>query len=358
VARLVRGAIDPPHPATTGDGWWRRDVRLQFRPVFRTIEAPEPKRSWFPAPSASRPLLIAGATGTLGKALARACEWRGVAYRLTDRAELPLDDEDAMARLLDAVEPWGVINAAGWVRVDEAEAQDVACHAANAEGAIRLARLCRDRDLPFVGFSSDLVFDGRKGEPYVESDPARPLNVYGASKARAEQEVLALGGQSLMVRTAAFFSPFDPYNFAAHVVRALAQDLEVPAADDVVISPTYPPDLADAVLDLLIDGETGLWHLANAGAVTWAEFAQRIALAMKLRPELVRPTPGANLGWIAKRPAYAALGTERGQILPPLDEAIARHAAMLAEADFAAEAEARIEGALQEPPPRGAITVS
>jgi dTDP-4-dehydrorhamnose reductase len=344
IARIGHGA-GAPHPATQGPGWWRRDVRLEFRPVFRTVETPEPKRAWKTDAPPARPLLITGATGALGKALARACEWRGVDYRLTDRAELPLGDAAAIRRVLDAAGPWGVINAAGWARVDEAEADPAGCLAANAAGAVGLARACAERGLPFTGFSSDLVFDGAKAIAYVERDAPAPLSAYGASKAQAEREIAALGGPALMIRTAAFFSPYDPHNFAAQVVRALANDQEVQAAEDLVVSPTYVPDLVEAVLDLMIDGETGMRHLANAGAVSWAEFARRIAEAAGFDPALVRPVPAAVFGWAAPRPAQAALATERGALMPSLDHAIARFAAMISQAEFTAEVEALAEGA-------------
>ncbi|MDB5462050.1 MAG: dTDP-4-dehydrorhamnose reductase [Phenylobacterium sp.] len=337
------------HPGATGAGWWRRDIRLQFKPVFRTVEAPEPRPEWRTPAAPARPLLIVGATGTLGKALARACEWRGIDYRLTGRGELSLDDEGSIARVLEAAQPWAVVNAAGWVRVDDAEADPAGCMAANAEGATRLARACRDRGLPFTGFSSDLVFDGRCDRPYVEGDAPGPLNVYGASKARAEAEILGLGGQALMVRTAAFFSPYDPYNFAAQVLRTLAAGQAFAAADDLVVSPTYVPDLVGAVLDLVLDGETGLRHLANDAAVSWADFARQVAGALDLDAGLVQGVPAASFGWPAARPAYAALSTERGRIMPPLDNAIARYAAVVREAQFAAEADALIDRAAEAP---------
>jgi dTDP-4-dehydrorhamnose reductase len=344
IARLAQGA-GAPHPATQGPGWWRRDIRLAFRPVFRTVETPEPKRGWRTDAPPARPLLITGETGTLGKALARACEWRGIDYRLTDRAELPLDDAAAIRRALDAAEPWGVINAAGWTRVDAAEVDPAACLAANAEGALALARACAERGMAFTSFSSDLVFDGAKGAPYVESDAPAPLNAYGASKARAERAIAALGSRALMVRTAALFSPYDPHNFAAQVVRALANDMEFQAAGDLVVSPTYAPDLVEAALDLMIDGETGVRHLANDAAVSWAEFARRIAVATGFDPDLVRPVPAAAFGWPATRPAYSALGTERGKLMPGLDHALAQFAAMIAQAEFMAEVDALVEGA-------------
>jgi dTDP-4-dehydrorhamnose reductase len=312
--------------------------------VFRTLETPEPRAAWIAPPASARPLLIAGATGTLGKALARACEWRGIAYRLTRRAELDLADACSIAAALDTIRPWAVINAAGWVRVDDAEQESAACQEANADGAVRLARACAERGLPVVGFSSDLVFDGRLGRPYLESDPPSPLNVYGRSKAEAEQAILALDAQALMIRTSAFFSPYDPYNFAHHVVRTLAAGRPFEAAADLVVSPTYVPDLVNATLDLLLDGETGLRHLANDGEVSWAEFARRIALAMTLDPGLVRDRRHGEFGWAAPRPAEVVLATERGRVMPPLDEAIARFAAIMAEVDFPPEAEAAAEG--------------
>jgi dTDP-4-dehydrorhamnose reductase len=340
--RLAAGAGDP-QPATLGAGWWRRDIRLQFRPVFRTVEAPEPRPEWRPPPAHPQPLLILGATGTLGKALARACEWRGIAYRLTSRRELALDDDRAIATVLDAVRPWAVVNAAGWVRVDEAEADPAGCMAANARAAQRLAAACRARDLPSVGFSSDLVFNGEAGRPYVETDAPAPLNIYGHSKITAEQAVTEAGG--LMIRTAAFFSPYDPYNFAAHVARTLAADQPFKAADDLVISPTYVPDLVDIVLDLLIDGETGIRHLTNDEALTWVDFARRIALALDLDPGRVRGVASEEFGWTARRPTFAALGTSRGLIMPSLQNAIDRYAVVVREAQFTSEAEALVDGA-------------
>lgn len=333
IRRLAKGR-GRRHPATAGPGWWRRDIRLSHRPVFRSHETPEPRPAWRWPEGDRRPLLITGATGTLGRAFARACEWRGIAYHLTSRSELSLDDEDSIASAFKATKAWGVVNTAGWVRVDDAESDREACFAANAEGAIRLARACAERDLPFVGFSSDLVFNGAKQTPYTERDAPAPLNVYGASKVQAERSVLALGGRALMIRTAAFFSPFDPYNFAAHVRRALASGSELRAAD-VVVSPTYVPDLVDVTLDLLIDGETGLRHLVNAGAVSWAEFARRLARALGLDDGLVVEVPAARLGWAAVRPPNAALTSELGALMPSLDAAIERYAAIVTSAELA-----------------------
>jgi dTDP-4-dehydrorhamnose reductase len=109
------------------------------------------------------------------------------------------------------------------------------------------------------------------------------------------------------------------------VLDALAADRPFGAPDDAVVSPTYVPDLVQASLDLLIDGETGIWHLANAGAATWFELALHVAEAAELDRSGVEPVTSAELGWIAPRPAYSALTSVRGQVMPTLDDAIARY---------------------------------
>ena len=280
--------------------------------------------------AASRPILILGATGTLGQAFARSCEWRGLDYVLAGRSRLDLQRSETLGPGLDAVAPWLVVNAAGYVRVDDAEAEAGLCHAVNAEGASALARACAVRGLPLVGFSSDLVFDGEKGAAYVEGDGVNPLNIYGRSKCEAETGMLGAHEQCLMIRTAAFFSPYDRYNFAAHVRACLARGSCIEAAGDLVISPTYVPDLVDGTLDLALDGERGIWHLANQGAATWADFAVGVAEALGHKAAPVRARPAAELGWAAPRPKAVPLTSERGLIMPTLEEALAKYAKALA----------------------------
>jgi dTDP-4-dehydrorhamnose reductase len=264
-------------------------------------------------------LLIAGATGTLGQALARSCEVRGLAYLLTNREGLDLGNSASIAAALDTHQPWAVINAAGWVRVDDAEEEEGACFAANSVGATELALAASERDIATVSFSSDLVFDGSLGRPYAEADPCAPLGAYGRSKAAMEAAIGGVSGRQQIVRTAAFFSPWDQHNFAVHVVEALAAGRRFAAAEDQVVSPTYVPDLCNALLDELIDGTAGVVHLANRGAVGWADFATAVADACGLPSRLVDPVPGSVLGWKAPRPRYVPLATQR---MPSLDTAL------------------------------------
>jgi dTDP-4-dehydrorhamnose reductase len=243
---------------------------------------------------------------------------------LSSREELDIADAAAVRSALDRLQPWAVVNAAGYVRVDDAEVDERRCFRENAEGPAVLAAKCARRGVPLVTFSSDLVFDGVKGAPYVESDAVAPPNVYGASKAEAELRVLALHPDALVVRTSAFFGPWDEWNFGHLALRELEAERMFVAANDLVVSPTYVPELVDTALDLLIDGESGIWHLANAGATTWSDFARMLAEAAGLDPELVHPRASAALAFVAVRPRYSALGTERGALLRSLPAAVER----------------------------------
>jgi len=267
-------------------------------------------------------LLITGATGTLGKAFARICEQRGLSYYLLTRQELDIAQAESVKAAVERFEPWAIINAAGYVRVDDAENEVERCMRENVSGPANLAAVCSDREVPLVTFSSDLIFNGEKNEAYVERDQGSPLNVYGLSKARAETEVLRQYSNALIVRTSAFFGPWDEYNFVHTVLRTLSTGNHFVAADDVTISPTYVPHLVNATLDLLIDGEHGVWHLANSGATTWADFAKMAAEMGGANRAHVRGRPNASLSLAARRPAFSALSSERGTLMPSLEQGL------------------------------------
>ncbi len=315
LAPLVRGLATgcvPDHPVLCNTGWWRH-----HRPSMPIVKESV-------AHVARRPLLIAGATGTLGQAFAGACRLRGIDHVLTGRDSLDLTNVASMTNTLDELQPWAVVNAAGWVRVDEAERSADACLAANHTGAVALGEACARRHIHYTCFSSDLVFDGLADRAYVESDAKGPLSVYGVSKARTDDVLMRAPARALIVRTAAFFSPYDRQNFAVHLAAALKEERPFYAVADCMTSPTYVPDLVRATLDLIIDDETGLWHLANEGATTWANFAYKLAEALALPTETLKPRAMARMGWTATRPRSSALTSERGLIMPSLESAIER----------------------------------
>jgi dTDP-4-dehydrorhamnose reductase len=323
------------HPVLESPGWWRCPERAAYGcraddwPLSESDERPS-----------ARPILVTGARGTLGSAFVRLCRERGLACIGSTRDQLDIADERSVAHFLDELSPWAVVNAAGYVRVDDAEREPEAAHRENVIGAETLARACAARGIPYVVFSSDLVFGGagRTNRPYVETDAVSPRGVYAATKAEAEARVLAAHDGSLVVRTAAFLGPWDDWNFATLALRAMTSGVPFDAAGDLVVSPTYVPDLVHAVLDLLIDGEHGIWHLANRGAVTWAELARRAACMAGLDGSLVRERSHHELGLVAPRPAFAALDSARASLMPPLDDALGRYVRTRAWARTADEA--------------------
>jgi dTDP-4-dehydrorhamnose reductase len=348
VATLLRqlaAGESPQHPVLAGTGWWRRPGRHCTSPVVSLAYDAAPNvgadegsgpasgqvrdpeacaRTATEAPQGG-PILIVGATGTLGRAFARICAERDLDHRLVGRAELDIADADAGNRAIDHYRPWAVVNAAGYVRVDAAERDAERCFRDNTLGAATLASICTRHGIGLVTFSTDLVFDGRQQAPYRETDRTAPLNVYGRSKARAEALVLDRHPGALVVRSSAFFGPWDASNFITRALRALRRSRPFRAARDVTVSPTYVPDLVHACLDLLIDGERGIWHLSNDQALTWAEFALRTARMARIDADTLLPCPGASFRQAARRPRYSALGSSRGMIMPSLEDALARY---------------------------------
>ena len=317
---------EPAHPVLASEGWWRRDTRLWHvaGTTYPRGFPPEPaRRRQLPRLGERRPIVIIGAGGTLGSAFARICVSRGLLHLALHRSDADLLDAAAIARVLDTVQPWAVINAAGYVRVDDAERELEECRRLNADGPALLADACAARGIRMVTFSSDLVFDGTAARPYVESDLVSPLSVYGRTKADSEAAVAQACADALVIRSSAFFGPWDRWNIAHLVLAALDSGSRWQAPCAQRISPTYVPDLVHTTLDLLIDGAAGIWHLANEGDVSWAELGRRVALlAGYPEDRIVDGDPGLRLA--APRPAYSVLGSERGQLLRPLDDALAR----------------------------------
>ena len=317
IGELSNG-VEEKFPFLKEPGWWQRDMR------FAKLTDRAKLNGHYAMNESSRPLLIIGKTGTLGRAFAKLCELRALSYRLLGRQDVDIADESQIERVIDLYKPWAVVNAAGFVRVDDAEAEKDICFSANVTGPENLARVCRKHGIRFMTFSSDLVFNGQKKNPYTESDEVYPLNVYGASKARSESSVLQEYPGALVVRTSAFFGPWDQYNFAHHVITTLQRDEPFTATNDVTISPTYVPDLVHNALDLLVDEETSIWHISNTGETSWYDLAREVAGRAKLNKKLILPRPLNTMKYPASRPAYSVLKSEKGMHLPVLDNALER----------------------------------
>jgi dTDP-4-dehydrorhamnose reductase len=295
------------HPLLSEKGWWSKNDPMKNK----TIPA--------------SPLLILGSSGTLGHSFTRICAQRSIPFIALSRKELDILQETAIRAAIDKYKPWAIINATGYVRVDEAEANAHECYALNTTAPAMLAAICRQYGIQLMTFSSDLVFAGDKCTPYHENDNVKPLNVYGSSKAEAEKLISSADPDALIIRTSAFFGPWDKHNFAHAVLESMKNEQPFHAAGDVIVSPTYVPDLAHAAMDLFIDEEKGIWHVSNSGMLTWADFGLAIAERGGYKKHQLISCPSAEMGWQAKRPLYSALESEKGIHLPQLDNALQRY---------------------------------
>ncbi|MDQ3700537.1 MAG: sugar nucleotide-binding protein [Chloroflexota bacterium] len=329
MARSLASGEEYDHPALSGPGWWRRPSRFIYHPV-RAHRPPSPAESEADRPSNGeedavverRPIVVTGAGTAFAYAFARLCDMRGLTCRLLGARDVDLADASSVDAMLDHLNPWAVVNAVDYAHVDAAERDPEACYRANTTGPAVLAAACAPRGVALLTFSSDLVFDGRRDAPYVESDPVAPLGVYGRSKAEAEARVLRAYPAALVVRTGPLFGPWEDDDFVTVAVRHLASGRRVVLADDAVTSPTYVPDLVHAALDLLVDGERGLWHLANPGAATRVALVQRAAELAGVDAKGLEGRPTRVLERGAPRLPHRVLGSERGVHLFPLDTAV------------------------------------
>jgi dTDP-4-dehydrorhamnose reductase len=329
LARLMQqlsagDAVSPP--AQQGVGWWRRANRFLCQPVaapdaLTSIGAASQRPA---ADGTDAPILIAGATGTLGRAFARICQQRNLAYRLLDRKDMDIADPASVEKAMERFRPWAVVNACGYVRVDDAENDIERCFRENAYGPAVLAAACARHGVHLATFSSDLVFDGRQSNPYVETDAVAPLSVYGKSKVEGERTVLDANPSALVVRTSSFFGPWDEFNFVAQALNALESGAPFAAAHDITVSPTYVPDLVHCCLDLIIDRECGVWHLTNGHPVTWLELASKAAGQAGVDSSRLEHKCAADCQYVAERPIYSALHSNRAMLLPTLENALER----------------------------------
>jgi dTDP-4-dehydrorhamnose reductase len=298
------------HPVLDRAGWWKRDSRFYPSPAVapRSLRLVDPTRR----------ILVVGSAGMLGQALIRVAEHRGLDDVVLASDAAAAEKPGAVTAAIDQLRPWAVIDASGcFDAFGTDERADIRCgeHSHRSEA---IALCCSGRGIPIVTFSSDLVFDGTRGRAYRETDPTCPVCPVGALLAETDRRVLAAHEQALIVRTGPLFGPWDRTNFVWSALRLLARHSPVDIGSEVV-SPTYLPDLAHAVLDLLIDNASGVWHLANPGERSRHAFVQQVA-----------DRAGIDSGALAKLRARAGLNrsltTERGVLLPPLDSAIERFA--------------------------------
>jgi dTDP-4-dehydrorhamnose reductase len=267
-------------------------------------------------------VLVTGARGQLGTDLVAALAGRDAVALGHDG--LDVTDPGAVERVLDEARPAVVLNPAAAVRVDDIEADPRPAFLANAVAVHHLARACARRGVRLVHFSTDYVFGGRGPGPHREDAPPAPLSAYGTSKLAGEHLVLAASPAHLVVRSAGLYgvagSSGKGGNFVETMLRLARGGKPIRVVDDQVLTPTYTADLAAGVVRLLDAGPPGgIYHLTNAGACSWFEFAGRIFALCGLAPDF-GPTTSAAFGAPARRPPNSVLADTRTAALglPPL----------------------------------------
>ncbi|HWC85406.1 MAG TPA: dTDP-4-dehydrorhamnose reductase [Solirubrobacteraceae bacterium] len=255
-------------------------------------------------------LLVTGAAGMLGRDVARAAAAAGHDVTALARGELDVTDPDAVAAAVREARPEAVINCAAWTDVDGAEKCAEEAFAVNGPGAGNVARAAAEAAAWSVHVSTDYVFSGEKGAPYLESDPTGPRSQYGRGKLAGELAVAqAAPGRHSIVRSSWLFGAGGRC-FPATILRAGSERDELTVVDDQVGCPTFTGHLGPALVALTQDPILGLVHVAGGGSCSWFQFAQEIVALAGLGCEIV-PGSTAELGRPAPRPAYSVLGSER-----------------------------------------------
>jgi dTDP-4-dehydrorhamnose reductase len=286
---------------------------------------------------AGGPILVTGASGQVGGALAERAGTR--ALRTVARPHFDFDRPETLARVLDETAPSLVVNAAAYTAVDRAETEAEAARRANAEGPALLAAWCARAGVPLIHISTDYVFDGRKGAPYVETDPTNPTCVYGATKLAGERAVLAAGGRAIVLRTSWVYAAAGK-NFVLTMLNLARTRPRLAVVADQIGCPTAAGDLAAAILAIADriaaggwqDGFGGLFHAAGSGWTSWHGLAEAaIAAAARHghpRPEVAAIT-SAEFPTPVRRPADSRLDCGKlaavfGLRLPPWQDALER----------------------------------
>ena len=256
-------------------------------------------------------LLVLGAAGSLGRTLCGEAEARpGVSVAAATHGDCDITDPTAVSELVGRVRPDTVVLTAAYTNVDRAEQEPDTCFQVNVYGAENVARAAARVGARLVAFSTDFVFDGAKGAPYVEEDQVHPLSVYAASKAAMERALPAVCRDTLILRVGNLFGVHGR-NFPARLPFLLAHGAPIRIDRDRTMAPTSTRALARQILALLqAPPPPGLYHAACHGRATWADFARLVAdtLGLPLEAPMV---PTEELGLVAKRPRSSVLRNRR-----------------------------------------------
>ena len=265
----------------------------------------------------SKRIIITGAGGRLGAALAR--EWRAAGEEVTGfaRQELDLSQPDQLRATLEPLDFAVLVNCAAQTNVDRCETHPDEAMQINADAVRVLAEICTKKGARCLQISTDYVFDGAKVGAYTEEDAALPISHYGASKKAGETALLEVSDKHLAVRVSWVFGPDRP-SFVDQILQRARTEESVAAITDKIAVPTYTLDAARLLRPLLFQKPVGgLLHLCNGGQCTWQEYGQ-FALdcaadaGMELKARTVGALKMADLkAFIAKRPPNTAMSTDK-----------------------------------------------
>ena len=260
-----------------------------------------------------RNVLVTGSNGQLASCIKDlAKQYEDLDFIYTDYKELDICDLNQVNTFFKSNKKIDYcINCAAYTAVDKAESDVEKAFEINANGAKNLAIACSEFDAILIQISTDFVFDGEKKEPYTETDVAKPISVYGASKLQGEIEIKQILETYFILRTSWLYSEHG-VNFMKTMLRLAETRDEISVVSDQIGTPTYAGDLADVILKIISSKNTnfGLYHYSNEGVASWYDFAKTIFEASNLKIKLnaikteAYPTP-------AKRPFYSVMDKEK-----------------------------------------------
>jgi dTDP-4-dehydrorhamnose reductase len=254
-------------------------------------------------------ILITGANGQLGQDFQKLLTKENYEFFPTDFGtnleDLDITDRQAISNYLQKNEINLIINCAAYNAVDQAETDWKTAFKINGEAVGNLALEASEKNIDLVHYSTDFVFDGRKGTPYTIYDPPNPLSQYGKSKLQGEQYIIKLPVRYYLIRTSWVFG-LGNVNFVKKVISWSKDRTELSIVTDQISSPSYTIDLAKASLDLIKANAYGFYHMTNSGVCSRYEWAEYILEQIEWKGEL-KEAKSADFQTAARRPEYSAL---------------------------------------------------
>ena len=283
-------------------------------------------------------VLLIGKNGQLGKEIDQQSKKKEYEVYSFGREELDITNWKVVKSKIEDIKPDTIVNASAFHVVRQCEDEPEQAFLINAITLKRIAEICSEKNIKFVTYSTDYVFDGIKGSPYEESDMSNPLQIYGLSKLAGEYITLNYSTTGIVVRTCGVYggeegSRSKKGNFALSILRQAKKERVIEVSSEQIVNPTYAVDLAKATLDLLTHEEiAGIYHLVNEGYCSWAEFASEIIKAKGLFTKII-PVDRKGMAGSLKRPLFSALKNTRakklGIELPSWQDALKRYISTL-----------------------------